>query len=736
MSVTLPFSKDDVILELGGGSDPIFHPNMDIRELPSVDIVTDITERWPLEDNSFDGVFSKYLIEHIGWRKVPFVISEMCRVLKPGGLAVIIGPDTLEQCKEVARRNRITIDENAMIFGGQDFAEGGDGEHNAHRSAFSPQYITDLMEKAGFESTTIERFAVQTDMIVYAKKKGNRYNEMKKQEWFKDIESTLNKKSDKIKLNLGSFTVMEKDYINIDIIDLTFYAREKGYEFKNWDIRRGLPYDNNSVEKINMSHLIEHIQRKEGKKLLRECYRVLEPNGKVMVTFPDLEKMTKKYLDGKVNEYDFNEGVKNAEDDADAFWKLATAGHITAYDSKSVRKILEEIGYTNIKVFDDISEYEGLKIMYPELSVFIVGEKPEKEIQKKLKIAMISTPMLKVPPDRYGGLEQIVYDTAISLAELGHDVTVFAPKGSSAPGCKIFETLEAENKVDTDWREAERKAYEIYKNELVKFDIIHDHTWFGFAYLLKREKPEIKVIHTHHGGLNWRSKPCNNPNLIAISDFMVRVYGQQGFQSKRVYNGVDLDKYKFKKTKSNRLLFVGRLDTFKQPDVAIRAVKKLGYGLDIVGGSFVQDKDFLEKIKLECDGKQICLHLDASHEDKIKLYQNAKAVLFPSRMGEPFGLIVPEANACGTPVIGLRDGAIPETITDGLNGYVVGSYTTPESETRKAMDVEAIIEGIKRLEKNNISADKCRKAAEKFSRQEMTKAYLEMYMAVILENEW
>jgi glycosyltransferase involved in cell wall biosynthesis len=349
--------------------------------------------------------------------------------------------------------------------------------------------------------------------------------------------------------------------------------------------------------------------------------------------------------------------------------------------------------------------------------------------------------MMVTPPQTYGGLEMVVYDLAAGLAELGHEVTLIAAKGSTAPeGVKLLETVEPAGKVQVDWNEYERRAYDTYKDKLSGFDVIHDHTWFAYAYMAKRAHPELKVLHTHHGHLGWKSKPFEKMNLIAISDWMVKAYGSQGWASRRVYNGVDEGRYLYRAEKGGRLLFVGRLDTFKQSDVAIAAATLLGLGLDVVGGSFVQDTGYLEQVKALCVGN-IKLHLDASQAEKVELYRNAYAVLFPSRMGEPFGLIVPEAGLCGTPVIGLRDGAIPETIRDGVNGYVVGEETTNLTDpnlimARKHRDVAAIVEGVKRLQANPISPDSCRAEATRFTRLEMSRAYVSRYEECLRGDEW
>lgn len=344
-----------------------------------------------------------------------------------------------------------------------------------------------------------------------------------------------------------------------------------------------------------------------------------------------------------------------------------------------------------------------------------------------MDIALISSPMLSCPPKEYGGLELIVWNLANGLTELGHKVVLFAPKGSKTPkNGFLFETPPPQDKADADWLGAEKNMWTVYDPLLDDFDIICAHNWFGMEYASKVRKPDLKVCHVHHGGLSadwWnKSKPPFKLNFIAISDWMVTVYASQGVTARRCYNGINIEDYPFQKDKGDRLLFVGRLDSFKRPMIAIEVAKKLNMGLDIVGGSFVQDVNYMKQVKHACDGTQIKLHRDAPHEKKVELYQNAKAVLFPSKMGEPFGLIVPEANACGTPVIATPDGAIPEVLADGETGFLCNTIDEIHKAVKKA---------------DTIDPKACRKRVEEnFTKEIMAKNYLEKYKEIIVGNEW
>jgi glycosyltransferase involved in cell wall biosynthesis len=363
--------------------------------------------------------------------------------------------------------------------------------------------------------------------------------------------------------------------------------------------------------------------------------------------------------------------------------------------------------------------------------------------EKKLCIALISTPFFTVPPSGYSGLEQIVWDLAEALDELGHDVTIFAPDGSKATKHgHVINTGPSINTVNVNWLEEERRMYEIYKNIVVpeNFDIVHGHDWFGFEFLLKISNPKLNVVHSHHGGYTWNTAPpVDQPNLVAISKFM-KEYTDNYFKNKgynvtctAVYNGIDMRKYHINDIpKSERLLFVGRLDTFKKPDLAIEVAKKLNMGLDIVGGTFVQNEAYLNQIRCMCDGTQIKLYENASHETKIKLMQSAKCLLFTSQMGEPFGLVSIEAMSCGCPVVAINDGAIEEIVQGG--GIVCDVFdkklTTNGFEYRlKKNPLDALVEAVGKVDA--ISPQQARNNAEMFDRKIMAKNYERLYRRIM-----
>lgn len=172
----LPFKPGDKVLELGGGDNALFPENVDIRPGPKTTIVADLNEPLPIETESYDGVFSQFLMEHLYLSKVRGFISEVHRILKPGGVAVVITANLLEQAKALIEREEWNDDLLIMVFGGNpDYPE------NYHHSSMSPQYAIKLFKEAGFHSVTIYEHPVaiaimgrSTDMIIQAKKSGAR----------------------------------------------------------------------------------------------------------------------------------------------------------------------------------------------------------------------------------------------------------------------------------------------------------------------------------------------------------------------------------------------------------------------------------------------------------------------------------------------------------------------------------------------------------------------------------
>jgi predicted SAM-dependent methyltransferase len=190
------------------------------------------------------------------------------------------------------------------------------------------------------------------------------------------------------KVNLGSFLdCFYYGWENIDILDLSGFAKAQAYIFKQHDVTKGLPYKDSEVDIVFSSHLLEHLTREEGAKLLQECYRVMKPGGIIRLSIPDTKMITQKYLDGKISDYRYvNTGVEKCIDDADAYYNLLLANHKTIYDKDSLMKLLERTGFVKV---EQVSPFKSRsKIIQTQttnchhnLSVVLEAEKPG-DVQK------------------------------------------------------------------------------------------------------------------------------------------------------------------------------------------------------------------------------------------------------------------------------------------------------------------------------------------------------------------
>lgn len=165
MSYELPFGSRAKVIELGGGAAPMFRPNVDARTGASVDFVADFEKPLPVAANEWDGVYCRYALEHISWRRVPEFISELSRVLRSGGCAVIVTANAEAQMRWALARPDWDEKIAQCLAGDQDYPE------NTHKSFFNPSYIARLFRRAGFQRVIVlPHGELKTDLIVEAYK--------------------------------------------------------------------------------------------------------------------------------------------------------------------------------------------------------------------------------------------------------------------------------------------------------------------------------------------------------------------------------------------------------------------------------------------------------------------------------------------------------------------------------------------------------------------------------------
>jgi glycosyltransferase involved in cell wall biosynthesis len=294
-----------------------------------------------------------------------------------------------------------------------------------------------------------------------------------------------------------------------------------------------------------------------------------------------------------------------------------------------------------------------------------------------MRIGLIAPPWYAVPPSGYGGIEWVVALLADGLTDRGHDVTLFAPPGSRTKArlvSPLGERLPPDS-IGNPWYEASH-AMSAYEGS-ERFDILHDHTGpVGVSIGALIESP---IVHTLHGpftpqALMLYSRIARHLWFVAISESQ-RSMGPSDLRwAGVVYNGIPIDNYSFREDKKDFLLFLGRADEEKAPHLAIEAARRAGRQLVmcVTTKNEREQRYWAEQVE-PLLGDDVEVHGECDQEQKADLLGRAAALLFPIQWAEPFGLVMIEAMACGTPVVAWRNGSVPEVIDDGVTGFVVDS---------------------------------------------------------------
>lgn len=342
-----------------------------------------------------------------------------------------------------------------------------------------------------------------------------------------------------------------------------------------------------------------------------------------------------------------------------------------------------------------------------------------------MNIAILAPLWKKIPPEKYGGSELVVANLAKGLYELGHSVTTFACAGSKIAGALVPVIARPMYELvgGFDWKGIQQYEFLSFfelARRIKNFDIIHNHMGFhpnAFAPLLP-----IPMVTTLHS-----SMPPDFPDLadafreqafVSVSDAQRSLAPALNYVA-TVYHGIDTKSFKPRTEGSgNGFLFLGTLSRNKGIDIALRTAQSLEARLTIAGEIREEDKSFLDSdIFPYIDGKMIRFVGEVGHEEKAQLLREADALLFPSRWNEAFGLVIVEALACGTPVVALGNGAVPEVLRDGVTGFIV---TDEEAFGRAASNIGQL---------SRIEARK--EAEERFDLSGMAKRYVEVYRQLI-----
>jgi glycosyltransferase involved in cell wall biosynthesis len=338
-----------------------------------------------------------------------------------------------------------------------------------------------------------------------------------------------------------------------------------------------------------------------------------------------------------------------------------------------------------------------------------------------MKIGMLSPLYESCPPKLYGGTERVVDNLCKGLTELGHEVVLFASGDSNTKATLVPVVPNALRLANVE-QDLPYIVLQIAKvmEHADDLDIIHNHIDFApYPYANMSPCPWLTTL---HGRLDYVDLPLmykhfSNLPLVSISYSQRKPLNFCNWVS-TVYHGIDVDSFKPKFTKGKYLAFLGRICEDKGTHVAIEIAKKTGIPLKIAAKIGPHDHAFFEsRIKPEIDGKHIEFIGEINEAEKSEFLSNAVALLSPIDWPEPFGLVVIEAYACGTPVIGRPFGSLPEIIEDGKTGFL--RLTTSEL-------IEAVNK-VETLDRHYIHEF----VKDNFSYLTMSKKYLKLYHELI-----
>jgi len=335
-----------------------------------------------------------------------------------------------------------------------------------------------------------------------------------------------------------------------------------------------------------------------------------------------------------------------------------------------------------------------------------------------MRIAQIAPLTEAVPPRLYGGTERVVSYLTEELVSLGHDVTLFA-SGDSITSARLEAIWPRALRFETDLRDpfaAQMLLLETVCQRADQFDVLHFHLdYWSFSLFSRQRTPFLTTLHgrldlPEFGPLydQFRRVP-----LVSISDAQRRPLPRANFVA-TVQHGLPASLLRPQPTKPRYLAFLGRIAPEKRPDAAILIARRAGIPLKIAAKVDRADEAYYrDKIRPLIDGRHVELIGEIGEADKSEFLSGAIALLLPIEWPEPFGLVMIEAMACGTPVIAFNRGSVPEIIEDGLTGCIV------ENEPAAV----AAIERAARLPRGPIR----QRFEQRFTARRMAEDYLRVY---------
>ena len=342
-----------------------------------------------------------------------------------------------------------------------------------------------------------------------------------------------------------------------------------------------------------------------------------------------------------------------------------------------------------------------------------------------MRIAQVTPLYEAVPPKLYGGTERVVAHLTDALVDLGHEVTLFA-SAEARTKAHLVPVRDQAIRLDPSPLKSDMAAHLTMLAEVLdrvdKFDVIHFHT--DMIQFPMFRKSAAKTLTTLHGRLDMKDLPgvyerWPEFGLVSISDDQRRPMPLANWRA-TVHHGMPAELYRYSDRSDGYLAFLGRISPEKRPDRAIEIATRLGKRLKIAAKVDAADRIYFdEAIKPLIDGNPLIEFIgEIGDHRKSAFLGGADALLFPIDWPEPFGLVMIEAMACGTPVVAFRCGSTSEIVEDGRTGFIVDTLDQAIAATRQAQF----------LDRKEVRAQ----FEERFSASAMARRYVAEYEALLV----
>lgn len=342
-----------------------------------------------------------------------------------------------------------------------------------------------------------------------------------------------------------------------------------------------------------------------------------------------------------------------------------------------------------------------------------------------MRVAQVAPLYESVPPKSYGGTERVVSYLTEELVRQGHEVTLFA-SGDSVTSARLVAPCPHALRLDSSCEDP--LAHHVTMLDMVfeqarDFDVVHFH--IDYLHFPLSARQNVHHVTTLHGRLDLPDlaplhRRFRNIPLVSISDAQRAPLPWANWKA-TVYHGLPEDLYTYHEKPGDYLAFIGRISPEKRADRAIEIARRAGQKIKLAAKVDTADEAYFRETIEPLLTDSCCEFVGEIGEDqKNEFLGNARALLFPIDWPEPFGLVLIEALACGTPVIAFADGSVPEIIEEGITGRVVGNI---DEAVRAAAAIDTL------------SRRMCREAFEtRFSARRMAADYLKVYRSLLAEK--